>query len=1044
MRSEIIDLGRRLNQLLDHRTQLGQKQGGLVLPSVLVNQSCDTRSTDEDETGNVVIEGEPGSGKSTLGLQIAVAAARCGFDSAFISLEEEEARILHKARIFGWQGFFYSPQHPFTYSRAQSAPSLQGQADPSGLATLLNRARKEAQAKLQITDEQGIILLPGLLPRPLTKDSDPPKDFYWNQYRLIEFLIRSSAEQNRSYASPGKRSGIRLVVIDSLNMLGIERSNREMMHRLFDLFRHNQILGVFTNESKGDTAFDSTMGDVVFKFSKTTDSGYEITLLECSKSRFSARSLGLHPYKIKVPVKAGRARVPVGNNLLQAGVNGEVGVVVYPSPHAVIQATEKSKTPGLKGDFKFGWGAKMTGRLLRVGLHRGNVVTLAGPDGTFKTQIALNFLLHGIASKESVLYLRLRSPEDLILKNRLMPYGTPVLTQDSSPEPKEEGLRKAINHLVRSKGGLTKLGIPWQDLHHIGERTKAQIVKYAEGGQPTFPQLIVADFRTGMLMPEEFIDIVIRIILEHGFKNKRIRRVVLDDVGTIGTSYPLLRHSTTAGDMFLSSFVHILRNYGVDLLLVGTSGDLSESNVMVNQACSLADAVLRTSIGTVFGDKYVLLSGDGLAGKESNLGDSAPVVLRPDKKDGHKLIADAALLNDFVGFESGQIERPGIVLQLYQEGTTQRAYNLDVLRRLQERYGKPDGHRIPGVRLISFHPQRLASVPQKQESPSPKEHTVVRMIDEFERSSYPDQRDNKMFIRNVLVMAYRTDWLGSSDFSLMTNWQAIANKINSCCNEEAFGTMLCIDHSAPETLACLVLGCLLRGGAFNPKSKKQRSTNLFLEESRKKGICRELSALRALILSPLGKHHGNFKRRTQTLTEFRNVKLAPDSAVYVCWYSQLRDLLNNYPELATQLNVCSLPGGGFRGDWYLRVDPGSVSVSLGKSIVEELVSQGEDFERFQVGLSLPVNKSIWESDLLAWPGASATVTMTQMHKIWIGAKRRSSIKKYVYFNRLLSGIGETVFRMHPPTSNGAGDEFSEHVSGIISRLQNLVTSLHPK
>src|SRR6185437_6903431 len=100
--------------------------------------------------------------------------------------------------------------------------------------------------------------------------------------------------------------------------------NREMLHRLFDLFRQNRIMGVFTVEANSDIGFDSTMGDVIFTFSRNTDSGYEVTLLECTKSRFSSRTKGFHPYKFW----------PADNKSGQEP--GELGIVVFPSPHAVV------------------------------------------------------------------------------------------------------------------------------------------------------------------------------------------------------------------------------------------------------------------------------------------------------------------------------------------------------------------------------------------------------------------------------------------------------------------------------------------------------------------------------------------------------------------------------------------------------------------------------------------------------------------------------------------------------------------------------------
>ena len=626
VRVESIDLGLRLNHLINRNTELGknlkERPFGLILPAEKVIGS-----------GVVVFIGEPGSGKSTLGLQVAAAAASQGFDSAYLSLEEDPERVEAKAKTFGWGSYLWSANFLTTFGAKQaSSPNRPAAPDPEGLAKLLEQCRGKDLGV-------GKILLPGLLPRPLAHDESRLTSFFWGQYRQIEFLVRSAAAHNRkSLGNDNKtdRTGIRLIVIDSLNMLGIEHRNREMLHRLFDLFRQNHIMGIFTVESSSDLGFDSTMGDIVFKFSREIDSGYEITLLECSKSRFSARTQGCHPYKIKAPDDPDK----------RSGT-GEVGIVALPSPHAVVAATagkKQEKQKKRKEGFPFGWGDAITQRLLRSNLHRGDVVALAGPGGTFKTQIALNFLLHGLAAGESVLYLRLRIHETLDLVGNMMPYESPVVVEDRQKQASEDQQRAKVTGL-KAKVQLCKK--PVVDVGSLGSKTKASISIYQDSTRKKDPpQLILVDFPTGMLLAEEFIDTVRRIFARIG--EDKIKRVVLDDVGVIGASYPLLKQSFTTGNLFLSAFLHVMRNYGVDLLLVGTTGDLEDANHMVNQACSLADAVLRTSMGAVFGSRYVLLTGDGMAARQPSQGDASPVVLTSTSK--RRLKPDAQLLDEFVGF----------------------------------------------------------------------------------------------------------------------------------------------------------------------------------------------------------------------------------------------------------------------------------------------------------------------------------------------------------------------------------------------------------
>src|SRR6185437_7687497 len=389
------------------------------------------------------------------------------------------------------------------------------------------------------------------------------------------------------------------------------------------------------------------------------------------------------------------------------------------------------------------------------------------------------------------------------------------------------------DEVARLRQTVTRSKAQPRKLVRISSPTKLAVSVYRDHTDEESAQLILADFRTGMLFAEEFIDTVRRIFsITNGMDPAApIKRVVLDDVGAIGASYPLLKHSVTTGDLFLSAFVHVMKNYGVDLLLVGTTGELPEANHMVHQACTLADAVLRTSIGAVFGDKYVLLTGDGMAATPPNEGESAPVILLPSPLGGPatRLKPDAQLLDEFVGFDSGRIQRPGIVLHLSQESDLQKKYNCGLLRRLQERYGTPGprgNERSSGVQVIPFAPgdiSQLGSAERTSPQEPPRDHTAVRLIDEFETGN--GSGEPLRYMRNVLLLAYRSDVPGTGGLENCSNWQnvleLVANLPSSASASRSkdkfkgsYGQPFSYSRKAPETLACLVLEALQTGGGI--------------------------------------------------------------------------------------------------------------------------------------------------------------------------------------------------------------------------------------
>ena len=127
------------------------------------------------------------------------------------------------------------------------------------------------------------------------------------------------------------------------------------------------------------------------------------------------------------------------------------------------------------------------------------------------------------------------------------------------------------------------------------------------------PQLLEVTFKNGALLPEEFVDEICKIINLYG-----IRRVVFTDLKYIGSSYPFLVNSDTSGNLFLSAFVHIMRNYGMHVIMSSSKSGLNVSDVELSKAGILADAILtcRTKINQNANEVYI--EGEGLITNTKN------------------------------------------------------------------------------------------------------------------------------------------------------------------------------------------------------------------------------------------------------------------------------------------------------------------------------------------------------------------------------------------------------------------------------------------
>jgi hypothetical protein len=105
-----------------------------------------------------------------------------------------------------------------------------------------------------------------------------------------------------------------------------------------------------------------------------------------------------------------------------------------------------------------------------------------------------------------------------------------------------------------------------------------------------------------------------------------------------------------------------------------------------------------------------------------------------------------------------------------------------------------------------------------------------------------------------------------------------------------------------------------------------------------------------------------------------------------------------------------LPGGGFTGDWFAGIARGSVSVELGKEVLDRLCSPAEQHKRFTWGVGLPTQWAFYAQDLMnpeegprfrAWP-RSTHVPVERILRIHLQALSRSFIGDYSRFRIALA------------------------------------------
>ena len=322
------------------------------------------------------------------------------------------------------------------------------------------------------------------------------------------------------------------------------------------------------------------------------DRGHFIRYLEIEKSRYVPQVSGKHPFRILSRGFDDRA---------ESQAEERSGIVVYPALHWRVSTSESESRP--KADepsaeelttdsagqehLPFDLGIKGFERILPKNLTRGSVVTIAGDRGTFKTTFAINFLAKGLLAKESALLVA--------LSDRCL------LTEDPAGRIKQ----RICEEMRSGKGNgrdVTGVRFEWsritidekacEEWSTLAGDSRAQIRVWQNTYGKDGTRLIELDFKSGTVLPEEFVQVVWEVLERQREGGFPIKRVAFDDVSLIGLSYPLLRESATTGNLFLSGFVHVMQNRGVDLVIVGTTGDLPEANEPVYRAAALSDAVV--------------------------------------------------------------------------------------------------------------------------------------------------------------------------------------------------------------------------------------------------------------------------------------------------------------------------------------------------------------------------------------------------------------------------------------------------------------------
>jgi KaiC/GvpD/RAD55 family RecA-like ATPase len=1061
-------------------------------------------------TGNIIIRGKPGTAKSTLALWIAHACTNKdnNLSALYISLEEPPEFVKRRAERYGWGDETQVLRHVHSLNEF-SSPQDFGRVlehiltQPPDCPLQSNQNSPCRAEKAHGHNSLPKILLPHLSPRSLAVDPNNATSLFLERYKQLEYLLSAAKwirDNNKDRKLSEQNPELRLLCIDSLNVFGDNLLSREELYRVFDLCRRYDMIGIFIVEEdesqvvRADTAIHGDileyLADVVISLKTGDDKGYFMRYIEIIKSRYQHQVYGRHPFKL-VPKHSGKT--PVGEKH-PAGL-AQSQIKIFPSLHYIVSATKPGpvtdnelfslkfspgkSNPDDKAESKFSrndsyhqvdiekhFGINNLHELLApVGIPF--CIIIIGPSGTFKTTIARNTLFQGLLKNENTLLINL-SDQVRLTRERMI----------------EKGLRLGSNtykYFYQNVGQEIKwMKENWEE-NKEKEISSPKYERRSYSYRKNGCRITEIAFKSGYLLPEEFIETVREELLQNAGEEHKIGRVVFDDVGMIGASYPLLCSNETAGEIFLSTFVHLMKIYQINLVMTGTIGDFSQSDMMVERAISLADTLLKCEFRDIFGDRYVLVSGEGMVvgrGSKSESQETVPGILQTK---GERFDIDIDRLKGLVGFDTGHIHRPGLTLNIFTEGESQNAYNHEVAVLLRRALDQPESEYNQIVKVKRFDSKDSEAVHDSINviTGSPLNNTVIYSVDEFDRDTdaflelefisdkekspisfnpkdyimdLPNERRSIPYYSNVLLMAFRKNLEIAKkkgcispcvDCSFENNtldshlkWQCIYNKINSLGNNTNELYPFDFDFYASETLSCLMMDALISG--YIADHPEYRTNQELLVNSIIKGpyshsqIDEVTFMIETLKKSPRYKlvlKEGDSNHQAEK-------KMIPNAAVYICWYSQLRSLLWQYPDLSGELNICSLPGWGFTGDWYLGIMKGSVSNGLGIKVLKSLCNEREEYKRFVKGVGLPTMKVFYEErgkegHFYTWPGTN--IKLDAMRFIYQNAYSRSQLAGYKNYRSVFSTACKLLLAF-----DGAENEKATLLSDIVNQLSNKI------
>lgn len=514
--------------------------GGIVLPK---------QADDQHRAVTLLITGPPGTGKSTLALELCVRLATRPEKSLltgktlYVASEAHPPWMIDNASSFGW---LRRARNQVT----DKSGNNREETDEEVKSRLFSLGWRHDKAPISICTLEEVKTGVGWVFESLRGVLGLDED--WAHGPLFEQPAVKLGRQRGDHGSSSE--GFDLVIIDSLNSVPTDKAQE--FTKYYDRFvEGGPRLIVFILDSSPARPVAETWefaADIVLRLDRNNDSGYMIRTLEVVKARYQAHVWGKHQLKIQEPLKSEdnpRVRPDEGSceRRMRAHPWAEGGIFIFPSIHYILSRYKRA-APLNVGMPPVPTPLPSLNSLLGNGIPAGRTTALLGGRGTHKSHLGHLQALHNVLGlKGKSIILSLRDDE--------------AMTMDAL-----EGILK--QH--------------WPKFARFARKKLIQMIKRG--------QLEIVYYPPGYVTPEEFFHRMLLSIYRMRAQDPSCGITLLfNSLDQIASRFPLCAKER----VFVPGIIQTLSSIGVTSVFVGA--DTEGIDDSLRDLLSMAELILRVT-----------------------------------------------------------------------------------------------------------------------------------------------------------------------------------------------------------------------------------------------------------------------------------------------------------------------------------------------------------------------------------------------------------------------------------------------------------------